>query len=308
MINYSLRQLEYFVLSASEGSLVRAAEKLNVSQPSISAAVTKLEDQLGVQLLIRHHAAGVSVTPAGAQILTQAGNLIQHAREIQALAADTASQVKGALQLGSFVTLAPVFLPSLIEGFTTVHPDARIDIGEGTQHDLVDGLRRGRFEMALLYALDLPDDLETTTLAELQPYVLLPRGHRLARHKTVSLKDLATEPMVLLDVAPSRSYFLGLMREAGIEPDITFSSPSMELVRGLVGRGQGFSLLVTRPHGDLSYDGQPLAVRPVREKVEPGRIALASLSQLRPTRLMEAFGEHCSKHFAALVSGKGRTA
>lgn len=307
MINYSLRQLEYFVLAASEGSLVRAAEKLNVSQPSISAAVTKLEDQLGVQLLIRHHAAGVSVTPAGAQILTQAGNLVQHAREIQALAADTASQVKGALQLGSFVTLAPVFLPSLIEGFTAAHPQARIDIGEGTQHDLIDGLRRGRYEMALLYALDMPGDIDITTLADLQPYVLLPRHHRLARHKTVSLKDLASEPMVLLDVAPSRSYFVGLMRDAGIEPQIAFSSPSMELVRGLVGRGQGYSLLVTRPHGDLSYDGQPLAVRPVRETVAPGRIALASLSQLRPTRLMDAFRAHCIDHFAGLMTLKGKS-
>jgi DNA-binding transcriptional LysR family regulator len=306
MITYSLRQLEYFVLAASEGSLVKAAEKLNVSQPSISAAVTKLEDQLGVQLLIRHHAAGVSVTPAGAQILTQAGNLIQHAREIQTLAVDTASHVKGALQLGSFSTLAPVFLPSLIEGFTAAHPQARIDIGEGTQYDLIDGLRRGRYEMAMLYALDMPDDVEITTLAALQPYVLLPRHHRLAKQKTVSLKDVASEPMVLLDVAPSRRYFLGVMRDAGIEPEIAFSSPSMELVRGLVGRGQGFSLLVTRPHGDLSYDGQPLAVRPVREKVEPGRIALATLSQLRPTRLMDAFRGHCIEHFAGLVGRKGQ--
>ena len=308
MITYSLRQLEYFVLAASEGSLVKAAEKLNVSQPSISAAVTKLEDQLGVQLLIRHHAAGVSVTPAGAQILTQAGNLVQHAREIQALAADTASQVKGALQLGSFFTLAPVFLPSLIEGFTSAHPQARIDIGEGTQLDLIDGLRRGRYEMALLYALDMPDDIDITTLAELQPYVLLPKPHRLARQKTVSLKDLADEPMVLLDVAPSRSYFLGLMRDAGIEPEIAFSSPSMELVRGLVGRGQGFSLLVTRPHGDLAYDGQPLAVRPVREKVEPGRIALACLSQLRPTRLMHEFRAHCVAYFDSLTRNRRDTA
>ena len=116
----------------------------------------------------------------------------------------------------------------------------------------------------------------------------------------MALKDLADEPMVLLDVAPSRTYFMGLMHDAGVEPRIAFSSPSMELVRGLVGKGQGFSLLVTRPHGDVSYDGQALNVRQIRDTVEPGRIALASLAQLRPTRLMDAFAQYCVRHFASI--------
>ena len=183
MINYSLRQLEYFVLAASEGSLVRAAEKLNVSQPSISSAISKLEDQLGVQLLIRHHAAGVSVTPAGTQILAQARNLIQHAEEIQGYAAATSSGITGALQLASFVTLAPLFLPALIEGFTSAYPGTRIDIGEGTQDHLINGLRRGTYEQALLYDVDLPDDIAATRLAALKPYVLLHSGHKLLKQK-----------------------------------------------------------------------------------------------------------------------------
>lgn len=298
MIRYSLRQLEYFVLAASEGSVVGAAQRLNISQPSVSAAITKLEDQLGVQLLIRHHAAGVSTTPAGAQVLAQARNLLQHANELQDLAVSASQDIAGELHLASFVTIAPLFLPGLIEGFTHQHPGSRVHIHEATQDLLIDGLRRGRFELALLYDVDLPADIETVALTQFQPYVLLHAAHPLMEHGEVSLNDLEDEPMILLDVAPSRSYFLKLMQTAGVEPNIAFSSPSMELVRGLVGKGQGYSLLVTRPHGDVTYDGEALGVRPIHDTVEPGRVALASLAQLRPTRLMQAFTAYCVGHFA----------
>ncbi|MGI9465061.1 MAG: LysR family transcriptional regulator [Aestuariivirgaceae bacterium] len=298
MIRYSLRQLEYFVLAASEGSLVQAAQRANVSQPSISAAISKLEDQLDVQLLIRHHAAGVSTTPAGAQIFAQARNLLAHAGELQTLAASTSTDIAGDLHLASFVTIAPLFLPGLIDGFAKSHPGARVQIHEATQDDLLAGLRRGRYELALLYDIDLPDDINIVGLTQVEPYVLLNAAHRLMQQDSISLKDLEGEPMILLDVAPSRSYFVRLMQAAGVEPNIAFSSPSMELVRGLVGKGQGYSLLVTRPHGDMTYDGEALGVRPIRETVEPGRIALASLAQLRPTRLMQAFTDYCVGHFA----------
>ena len=297
MIRYSLRQLEYFVLAATEGSVVKAATHLNVSQPSVSTAINKLEEQLGVQLLIRHHAAGVSTTPAGMQVLSQARNLLQHANELQDLAATTSQELVGELHLASFITLAPLFLPGLIEGFAAHYPGSRLHIHEATQDDLIDGLRRGRFELALLYDVELPDDIETVALTELHPYVLLHATHPLLKHAEVSLKDLTAEPMILLDVAPSRTYFLSLMQAAGVEPNIAFSSSSMELVRGLVGKGQGYSLLATRPHGDVTYDGEPLGVRPIKGPVETGRIVLASLGKLRPTRLMQVFTAYCIQHF-----------
>ena len=103
--------------------------------------------------------------------------------------------------------------------------------------------------------------------------------------------------MILLDVAPSRNYFLGLFRAQGIEPQVVFSSPSLELVRGLVGRGLGFSLLVTRPHGDHTYEGTPLAACAIIEHGTRGEICLATLRALRPTRTMAAFEEFCAEFF-----------
>jgi DNA-binding transcriptional LysR family regulator len=141
----------------------------------------------------------------------------------------------------------------------------------------------------LLYDVDLPEDIAATPLAEFPPHVLLPDDHRLARAGEVSLHDLVALPMILLDVPPSRSYFLDLMKSQGLEPNVVHSSPSLELVRGLAGQGLGYSLLVTRPPGDVTYEGKSLAIRSIKEQVEAGRIAPVRLSNLRPTRLMLAF-------------------
>ncbi|MGI9509762.1 MAG: LysR family transcriptional regulator [Geminicoccaceae bacterium] len=304
-IRYSLRQLQYLVTCIEAGSLAAAAERLNVSQPSISTAIAKLEADLGVQLLLRHHAQGVTPTASAERLLQSARSLLNHAADLQRLAKASGDTIAGDLRLGSFITLAPTFLPGLVAAMKERFPALRIQLGEGTQDQLIDGLRQGRYEVALLYDLGLPDDLRSIELASVAPYVLLPKAHPLARQQDVALHDLADEPLILLDVAPSRGYFTGLLRSAGIEPRIAFSSPSLELVRGLVGRGLGYSLLVTRPSGDLSYDGQGLAICPIRDAVRQSRIVLSTLRALRPTRVMSAFEAFAASYFTKILRTDG---
>ncbi len=297
MLRYSLRQLEYLLAVADAGTVAGAALRLGVAQPTVSASVAKLEDQIGVQLLIRHHAQGISLTPAGAGIVREARQLVRQANDLQAHASAVGEAIEGDLGVGAFLTLAPAYMPALISEFQETHRRVRIALHEGTQVQLVEGLREGRFELALAYAIGLPEDVHAEPLASLAPHVLLPARHRLARQKRVALAALKDEPFILLDVAPSRAYFTGLLSSHGIEPRIAFSSPSLELVRGLVGRNAGYSLLVTRPHGERTYEGKPLAVRPIVEPCKPSEVALASLRQLRPTRLMTAFTEFATAWF-----------
>ncbi|MGI9499004.1 MAG: LysR family transcriptional regulator, partial [Geminicoccaceae bacterium] len=180
MIRYTLRQLQYLVACIDTGSLAAAADKLNVSQPSISTAIAKLEAELGVQLLLRHHAQGVTPTASAERLLQSARSLLSHAADLQRLAKASCDAVAGDLRLGSFVTLAPAFLPGLMADLKRRYPALRLQLGEGTQNQLIDGLRQGRHEMALLCDLDLPDDLRSVELAEVAPYVLLPEAHPLA--------------------------------------------------------------------------------------------------------------------------------
>ena len=288
-LRYTLRQLQYLVTCIDTGSLAAAAEKLHVSQPSISTAIAKLEADLGVQLLLRHHAQGVTATANAERLLNSARSLLSHADDLQRLARASGDAVSGELRLGSFITLAPAYLPGLIAELKELYPALQLQLDEGTQDQLIEGLRQGRYEMALLYDLGLPEDLRSIELANVAPHILLPETHPLASQKSISLGELADLPMILLDVPPSRGYFTSLLRDQGIEPRIAFSSPSLELVRGLVGRGLGYSLLVTRPSGDVSYDGQRLAVRPLRGEIETSPIVLSTLRALRPTRIMSAF-------------------
>ena len=297
MLRFTLRQLEYALAIAEHGSLAGAAQKLGVAQPSLSASLQKLEDQLGLQLFIRHHAQGVTPSPQGLRFLNEARSLIAHGKDFQRDSSSAGELVEGELTLGSFMTIAPVYAPKLIAGFQKQYPQARLRLEDGVQDELIAGLRSGRFDLALLYKLDMPDDLKVTELASVTPYVLLNANHRLARKKQVSLHDLADDPLVLLDVLPSRTYFTRLLVSNGITPKVSFVSPSLELVRGLVGQGLGYSLLITRPFGDHAYDGEKLAIRPIVEDVEDGVIAIAALKNLRPTRLISTFEEFCVSFF-----------
>jgi DNA-binding transcriptional LysR family regulator len=298
MLRYTLRQLEYAIAAQESGSVAQAAQRLGVAQPTLSAAIAKLEDQLGLQLFIRHHAQGVSVAPQARAFFAEARNLITHARDIERSTQSTGMDVQGTLSLGSFTTIASAFAPKLIATFTARHPAAVLKLEEGAQDSLLDGLRGGHFDAALLYDVDLPADLEVRHLAAFAPHILLPAAHSLARRKRLHLKSLRDEPLILLDIAPSRTYFLRLLNAAGIAPRIAFSSPSLEVVRGLVGQGLGYSILITRPFGDRAYSGEALSAVAIADDAEKGVVALASLRRVRKTRLALAFEDHCAAVFA----------
>ena len=302
MLRFTLRQIEYAVAIWDHGSVAAASARLGVAQPTLSASLAKLEEQVGLQLFIRHHAQGVSPSPAGLRFLAEARNLLTHAQDLQRDMQAAGTAIEGELALASFATIAPSFVPPLIKGFTSLHPKVTIRMAEGTQEDLFKGLRGGDFDLALLYDVDMPEDFAVTPLTSFAPHVLLPGKHRLTRLKHVPLVALKDEPFILLDVAPSRTYFTRVLEMAGIVPKLAFASPSLEVVRGLVGQGLGYSILITKPSGDRSYAGDELATRPIADEVERGVIALAALRQMRKTRLVSAFEAHCIAYFRAYGS------
>ena len=304
MIRYALRQLEYFVAAADHASLAKAAQALHVSEPSISVAISKLEDLLGVQLLVRRHARGVTLTSVGRRIHADARGLLKHAVQLQEDAEGLGGAPRGELDLGCFATFAPLYLPALVSGFGAAYPEAHVRLHEGEQDDLVSGILAGRLEFALLYRWDLPPGIDLTLLKTFQPYVLLPADHPLAYRRRLPLAELVAEPFILLDVSPSRSYFLAIFRAAGLEPQVAFASSSIEMVRGLVGQRRGYSILVTSPPFDHTYDGREVVTRPLAEPTFPGELCLARSARFRPTRLMQAFHDYCVAWFREQGSGR----
>nr|WP_243434597.1 LysR family transcriptional regulator [Pseudomonas sp. 30_B] len=288
-----MRQLKYFVTTVECGSVAEASRKLYIAQPSISTAIKGLEESFGVQLFIRHHAQGVSLTPSGARFYRKAQELLRMAHEFEQNALADNDVVAGQIDIGCFETVAPLYLPRLIAGFRERYPGVEIRISDGEQQELVQGLTAGRFDLALLYDHDLDGTIATDPLMQAQrPYALLPADHRFAQQDKVSLRDLALEPMILLDVQPSRTYFVSIFEELGLNPHIAFSSPSIEMVRGMVGQGFGFSVLVTRPHSECTYDGKKVVMVNIAEDVSASGLVAAWLKRAQLTKPAQLFVDY----------------
>lgn len=136
-LRYTLRQLEYFVAVGETGSIAAASQQVNVSSPSISASVSQLEDELGVQLFVRHHAQGLTPTLAGRKLLDHAKVVLHQAAALRDLAGDLSGSVRGPLTIGCLSTFAQVLLPGLRRSFVEQHSDVRIRQIEADQSKLV---------------------------------------------------------------------------------------------------------------------------------------------------------------------------
>ena len=300
MLKVTLKQLRYFVSVAEHQSIAAAARSLHISQPAITHVIGLLEDHFQLQLFLRHHAQGVSLTTSGKDLLVRATSLLAHAHELETNVKELGQGLYGRLEIGCFSTLAPMYMPPLITEFLALHPQVDLRLYEANQDELNEGLQKGQFDLAFMYTLALGPDLAAEVLAEPIPHILVNPSHELAQEEAISLTQLVDLPMVLLDVAPSKDYFTSLFRNQGLEPLIRYRSPSFETVRGLVGHGMGYSVLVTQPSANMDYSGNPLCLRPIKEEVEPGYISMAWLETKRPTRLEETFQAFARQHFCTI--------
>lgn len=292
-VRYTLKQLHYFTAAGEAGSIARAAQAINISQASISAAVAQLEEVFGVQLFVRHHAQGLSLTPAGKRLMREAKALIKQAEELQLTAGALAERVAGPLDIGCFVTLAPIIVPELCHSFTRAYEEVRVNVVEGDQLELLDRLNDATISVALTYDLDLPDHVAFEPLAELPPYVQLAGDHRLAARDHLTLLELAEEPLVLLDLPLSRQYFHSLFLVDALKPLVVARSAHPEVVRSLVAHGYGYGLANVRPRNTAALDGRPLAYVPLKGDYPPMTLGVATLKDVRHTRTMDAFIDHC---------------
>ncbi|WP_030608404.1 LysR family transcriptional regulator [Streptomyces sclerotialus] len=291
--NFTLVQLRYFLAAAELGSMTAAAQRISVSQSAISTAVTHLERELGVQLLIRHHAKGLSLTRAGERFLHELRGFLTHAEDLTETARSLGTELVGELAVGCFQTLAPFCLPRLLREFGDAHPAVRVQVTEGDIRAVQHDLRHGRCELALLYDLGLDPDIEREVLAVAPPYALVPPDHPLAGAGAVRLADLAAEPMILLDLPLSRDYFRSLFLKTGVEPKVRHRSTSYETVRAMVAAGHGFALLNQRPVHDVTYDGGRAAALRLTDPLPALPVVLARLSGVRPTARAQAFSAVC---------------
>lgn len=294
-LHFTLRQLEYFVAVGEAGSIAKAAEQINVSPPSISASIAQLEKEFGLQLFVRKHPHGLSLTPGGRVFLKEAARLLNSAEALHDIASDIAEKVRGPLAVGCLLTFAQIVLPSLRKKFESIYPEVRVRQFERNQGQLFEMLQRGEIDVALTYDLELSQDMTFEPLMRVPPYVMLPQEHKFAGRPSITTEELADEPMVLLDLPFSREYFLSAFQNRGIRPHIAERTGDIAVMRSMVANGFGYGIANMRPLNNLSPDGKPLVFVPLAGELRPLTMGLALPNSDYHTQTVQAFIDHCRR-------------
>ena len=298
---FTLRQLEYFIAAGDTGSVTLASERLNISQPSISTAISQLESELGVQLFIRHHAQGLSLTPSGKTMLLEAKRLTEQAGSLYAIASESSGGVRGQLNVGCLTTLAAMVLPELSVSFQSAFPNTIVRPFVDHQGGLLEGLAKVQLDVVVSYDLQIPQDIEYSPLVDLPVHAVVSEAHPLARHSAVTLKELADMPLILLDLPLSVEYFLALFMKEGLDPKIAYRISHPDVIRTMVANGYGYTLANVTPRSDQALDGRKVVRIRLSGDHRPMTIGLLTLRQMREYRLRSAFLAHArsfiSKHY-----------
>ncbi|MCK0151726.1 LysR substrate-binding domain-containing protein [Marivita sp. S6314] len=292
-IPVTLRQIDYVIATAETGGTAAAARALNVSQPSVSLAIAKVEAHFGRALFIRSSGQGMTPTPFGLRKLAALRSLrIQAQSALSAESVDTEP-----VKLGVFSTLGPRYAPALIRTFKDIAPQSRVDLVEGDLEQLTNWLQTGRIDLALIYDFGVPTSLEIVPLADVRPYGLVCADHRLAQHGAVDLGDLLDDPLILMNLPHSREYFLSLAQMNGVRPRIEYETGSIEMLRAMVANRMGVGLLATDIAQSTACDGQPVVRLDLNGPLAPHRIALAQIAQAHGGPLVARFRDHVVQWF-----------
>jgi DNA-binding transcriptional LysR family regulator len=298
MVKFTLKQCAYFRAVAATGGISQAARLLNISQPSISQAIDKLEALTGLTLFQRHHAKGLTLTVHGELFLKQVSQLEAMAERVKNEAEALALESAGEIRLGVFHTLAPFFLPKLISGFLKKMPKVTIRPSEMSLAELDDALNAGRIDLALTYDLgNRSDGRASVNLAAMTPRAFVAAQHPLAKNDRVNVSELRGEPYVMLDGPGSRDYFEQLLSELGLSPQIAYTSTSMETVRSAVTAGLGYTFLAMQPPSSFTYDGGQLKALDVDPKPTALTIILEGKQDGYEGKIIKAFRRHSVECF-----------
>jgi LysR family hydrogen peroxide-inducible transcriptional activator len=238
-----LHQLRYFCAVAEAGSFSRAAEQSHVSQPSLSQQIMKLEDELGARLFDRL-GRSVRLTETGQTFLPRARAVL---RELEAARGDVAEQkdsVGGSVTIGVIPTVAPYFLPERLTWFSRKFQQVRLTVVEEITPVLLDQLRASKVDLAILALPIRGHEFETFPLLTERLFAALPPGHKLAKRRALSLKDLRAQPFLLLrDGHCFRDTAVAACDRARLHPQIVFESGQFSSLLSLVGAGMGVSIV-----------------------------------------------------------------
>jgi DNA-binding transcriptional LysR family regulator len=261
---FTIRQLQYFVAVAEQGSVSRAARRLSISQSSATEAIKELESDLGVALFERHP-RGLSITHKGHQFLRHATKILTDVSDARRSFSGEAEAQAGRLQLGVTSLVAGYVLSDLLARYRRAYPAVSVtateDNGDYLEHLLVGG----ELDVAVMVISNLRDRMALQAeILEVSPYRLwLPLGHPLAAADIIGVNDIAAEPLIMLTIDEIEENTGKLLMALGARPQVAFRTRSVEAVRSLVATGAGVALLPDLVYRPWSLEGDRIESRDI---------------------------------------------
>jgi DNA-binding transcriptional LysR family regulator len=292
-MRFTLKQIEYFCAVGATGSIALASERLNISSPSISTAISQLEAAFGIELFVRHHAQGVSLTAEGRRFLDEAKRLISQANELHGVADELARTISGPLSIGCLIVFASLVLPALRRGFGDEQPAVTFSSLVGHQSQMFEKLHNAEIDVAVTYDLEIPSSIDFEPLATLPAHVIVSPDNPIAQLREVALADLVAEPLILLDLPASREYFLSLYESLGLKPRILERVADYDLLRSMVASNFGYGISNIRPLAALAPNGLPIRAVRIKEHCRPMALGLATIKGRAGRKAVNAFKAHC---------------
>jgi LysR family hydrogen peroxide-inducible transcriptional activator len=274
----TLTELRYIVAVARERHFGRAAEACFVSQPTLSVAVKKLEEELGVTLFERGPGE-VSVTPPGRKIVEQAQRVLEEAARVREIAAAGRDPLVGPLRVGAIYTIGPYLLPKLVPIMRRTAPSMPLHIQENFTHRLSESLKNGDVD-AILIALPFDESGIATRAVYDEPFlVAVPKGHGWEERKRISTEELTSESLLLLGEGHCfRDQVLDICNVVRTKERSslakTVEGGSLETIRQMVASGVGVTVLPSTSIG-AGGTGDLIRILPFSRPVPTRRVGLA---------------------------------
>ncbi len=269
----TLQELRYLVALAEHAHFGRAAAACHVSQPSLSAALKKVEDELGMPLFERSRRR-VFPTARGERVVEQARRVLEEMARLEELARLPDDPLSGVFRLGAIPTIGPYLMPHLVPSLHETYPRLQLHLIEQQTAVLIEQLHQGKLDAALLSPPLDESGLDRADLYREDFHLAAPREHPLARRERIDLAAIVGEPLLLLDEGHC-------LRDQVLEVCSTRDTPARELLRGssletlrsMVAAGVGCTLLPSlalHPIGGAS----PVEIRPFDEPVPHRLVSL----------------------------------
>lgn len=272
----SLKQLRCFIAAAEAGQISKAASNINASQSAVTSAIKSLEEIVKTTLLERHP-DGVKLTFEGSLFLEHARHIVSAVEEAVLIPKRSQANTTGEFSLAVTYTVAGYFLPSHLRRFTQGFPNVKVNIIEAERETIEAGLVEGSFDLALILTSNIAnqEDLSYETLLRSRRRLWVNAQHRFLDQETVSFRDIAPEPYIMLTVDEASNTTHRYWNQSPHRPNTIFRTSSVEAVRSMVSDGMGVAILSDMVYRPWSLEGRRVEVMTVSDTVPTMDVGIA---------------------------------